>query len=162
MDDLKFREEPCAEDVGRIARLLSRTRFFTAEEEEIGTSLVTERLREGVRCGYLFLFAESQDTFVGYTCYGPIPGTLDGYDLYWIAVDPDSQRGGFGRKLLAATERKVLELGGKRLYAETSSTAQYQPTRSFYERNGFFLEGRLADYYAPADDKMLYTKILVR
>ena len=77
-------------------------------------------------------------------------------------MDPDSQRGGFGRQLLAATERKVLELGGKRLYAETSSTAQYQPTRSFYERNGFFLEGRLADYYAPADDKMLYTKILVR
>jgi hypothetical protein len=84
VDNLEFREEPCAEDISRVARLLSRTQFFSAEEVEIGTSLVTERLSEGVRCGYLFLFAESKDAFLGYSCYGPIPGTLNGYDLYWI------------------------------------------------------------------------------
>jgi ribosomal protein S18 acetylase RimI-like enzyme len=162
VDNLEFREEPCAEDISRVVRLLSRTQFFSAEEVEIGTSLVTERLSEGVRCGYLFLFAESKDAFLGYSCYGPIPGTLNGYDLYWIAVDPDRQREGVGRQLLATTEQKILELGGQRLYAETSSTAQYQPTRLFYERNGFILEGRLANYYAPNDDKMLYTKILVK
>lgn len=162
METLEYREEIRPEHAAMIGSLLEATGFFTPEEQEIGVSLVSERLQHGPSCGYLFVFAQLGKKLAGYTCYGPIPGTRDGYDLYWIAVDPQLQGSGIGRNLLAYTERRVLEQGGKRLYAETSSTAQYLPTRSFYEHNGFFLEGRLSDYYAPADDKMLYVKRLLK
>ena len=98
---------------------------------------------------------------MGYTCYGHIPGTLHGFDLYWIAVDPTRQGNGYGAALLAFTERRVLASGGQQLYVETSSIPLYAPTRAFYDHHGFILEGRLADYYAPLDDKMLYVKRLL-
>jgi len=158
--DLWFRDNPDCSDVAKIESLLKRTAFFSPDEEEIGVSLVQERLEKGLSCGYLFVFAEQDNNLVGYSCYGPIPGTLDGHDLYWIAVDPDKQGKGYGSAILDETETRVVDAGGKRLYAETSSKDLYAPTRAFYERNGFFLEGRLADYYAPGDDKMLYVKRL--
>ncbi|MGH0051873.1 MAG: GNAT family N-acetyltransferase [Sphaerochaetaceae bacterium] len=161
MVQLEYREEPREEDVLLVGRLLAATGFFTPEEQEIGVSLVKERLQYGPRCGYLFVFAEDGGNLAGYTCYGPIPGTLDGFDLYWIAVDPLLQNRSIGRRLLEFTEQRVLKQEGKRLYVETSSITQYAPTRSFYEHNGFYLEGQLADYYAPANDKMLYVKRLL-
>lgn len=162
MGDLMFRENVCTDDTLSVARILRRTGFFNAEEQEIGISLVSERLQKGLSSGYLFVFAEQNDQVVAYSCHGPIPGVLDGYDLYWIAVDPSCQGSGIGSRLLAYTENRVIGLGGARLYAETSSSALYESTRLFYEHNGFALEGRLSDYYAPSDDKMLYVKRLIR
>ncbi len=161
MDELSFREEVRPDDPASVGRLLAHTRFFTAEEQEIGVSLVDEYLLKGPSCGYLFIFAQEAEKTLGYSCYGPIPGTQSGYDLYWIAVDPAARHRGIGKQLLSQTEQRVLALAGIRLYAETSSTDLYEPTRAFYERNGFILEGRLADYYAPGDDKMLYVKRLL-
>jgi GNAT superfamily N-acetyltransferase len=160
MVELIFRELVHPDDITTVGAILSATGFFNREEQEVGISLVEEHLHKGTASGYLFLFAEERDKIQGYTCYGPIPGTLNGFDLYWIAVEPTCWHRGIGRILLAETEKRVLALGGLRLYAETASNPQYKPTRDFYERNGFSLEGRLADYYAPHDDKMLYVKHL--
>ncbi|MCK9600792.1 MAG: GNAT family N-acetyltransferase, partial [Sphaerochaeta sp.] len=80
------------------------------------------------------------------------------YDLYWIAVDPAYQRQGIGGLLLQQTEAQIERRGGKRIYIETSSQSLYLPTRSFYTRHGYILEGQLKDYYAPGDDKLLYVK----
>ena len=160
MSILTFREEVTLQDTNIVRQIVNHTDFFSAEEELIAVSLVQERLDQGVASGYLFVFAQQEDYIVGYSCYGPIPGTLNGFDLYWIAVDPEFQRLGTGRRLLAFTEQRVVEKGGKRLYAETSSTAKYAPTRAFYEHHGFILEGRLAHYYAPEDDKLMYVKYL--
>lgn len=160
MGSLLFREEPEVQDLANIARIVSNTGFFTSDELDIAVSLVRERLDKGEASLYYFVFGEMGSHVIGYTCYGPILGTVDGFDLYWIAVDPEFQGIGAGRSLLAFTERKVVAKHGLRLYAETSSSFLYAPTRSFYENNGFLLEGRLADYYAPDDDKMLYVKHL--
>ena len=162
MGELSFREEVRPDDPASVGRILAHTRFFTEEEQEIGISLVDEHLLKGPSCGYLFIFAEEAGRTLGYSCYGPIPGTLSGYDLYWIAVDPASRHRGIGKQLLFRTEQRVLACAGARIYAETSSTDLYETTRAFYERNGFILEGRLTDYYASGDDKMLYVKRLRR
>ena len=91
MATLEYREEPVAKDPEHVGRLLAATGFFTPEEQKIGISLVEERLLHGLASGYLFVFMEEDGMPVGYTCYGPIPGTLDGFDLYWIAIDPKMQ-----------------------------------------------------------------------
>ena len=108
-----------------------------------------------------FVFAEIGTTLAGYACYGPIPCTTASFDLYWIAVDPRHQRHGIGRALMAAVQSQVTALGGERIYIDTSGKEQYAQTRAFYERNGFYCDARLKDFYAPGDDRVIYAKVLV-
>ena len=158
MDTLVMREQPRESDLEAVASILKRSGFFNAEEQEVGVSLVKERLQLGEPSLYFFQFAERQQQVLGYTCFGPIPGTRSSYDLYWIAVDPAHQKQGIGSLLLAGTEAEIEKRGGRRIYIETSSSELYVPTRSFYTSHGYELEARLAHYYAPGDDKLIYVK----
>ncbi len=94
----------------------------------------------------------------GYTCFGPVPGTLSSFDLYWIVVRQDRRGGGIGRALLAQTEEAVASSGGSRLYAETSSRELYEPTRRFYRSAGFRQEAFLENFYSPGDGKIIFVK----
>ena len=92
----------------------------------------------------------------------PLPHalTLASYDLYWIVVAPATQRSGLGRRLLRATETAVVALGGRRLYAETSSRPLYAPTRGFYHGCGYREAALFADFYAPGDGKVVFERQL--
>jgi GNAT superfamily N-acetyltransferase len=147
-------------DPAAVAALCAATDFFSPAELEIAAELAAERLAQGERSGYVFLFAEDGAGLAGYTCYGPIAGTAHSYDLYWIVVAPGRQGAGLGRALLAETEARIARLGGRRLYAETSSREQYAPTRAFYLARGFLQDALLEDFYAPGDGKAIYVKVL--
>jgi len=153
-----YRAQPVESDIESIASILSTSGFFNSEEQEVGVSLVRERLDQGESCEYFFQFAEFEGSVRGYTCFGPIPGTKNSYDLYWIAVDTTYRGQGLGTLLLRQTEQEIEKRGGTRIYIETSSTDLYVPTRSFYVRNGYNLEAELKDYYAPHDNKLIYVK----
>ena len=43
---------------------------------------------------------------------------------------------------------------------ETSSRADYAPTRGFYEARGYSRTATIPAYYAPGDDLVVYTKDL--
>jgi ribosomal protein S18 acetylase RimI-like enzyme len=96
----------------------------------------------------------------GYACYGPTPGTDGTYDLYWIAIHPDAQGAGDGSRLLHEVERRLGERGGRLLVVETSSRESYIGTRRFYERRGYHEAARVSSFYAPSDDRVVYTKRL--
>ena len=147
-----------ASDRDAVRAIVLRTGFFRADEVELAVELVGERLTVGVDSGYEFVFAERDGRVIGYACYGPIACTLGSYDLFWIAVDPDQQRGGVGRRLLRAVEERIAAAGGRRIYIDTSSQAKYAPTRAFYERSGYTRAAQLADFYAPGDDRLIYGK----
>ena len=106
------------------------------------------------------MLAERGSKLAGYTCFGPVPMTESSFDLYWIAVHPDFQGKGLGRMLLAETEKRIRKAGGRRLYVETSLRAQYETTRTFYEKAGFRLESVLEDFYAQGDGKAIYSRKL--
>ena len=107
---------------------------------------------------YEFIGARDGDgTLLGYACCGPMPSTDGTYDLYWLAVHPDAQGRGAGRKLVAFLEQQLRERGARMLVAETSSRADYARTREFYQRAGFAEAARVRDFYAPADDRIIYT-----
>ncbi|MBI1776195.1 MAG: GNAT family N-acetyltransferase [Proteobacteria bacterium] len=150
-------------DRHRIYEIVRSTRFFTAAEERIAIELVDEALAKGeAESGYHFIFAERDGDVVGYACYGPIPGTQSSYDLYWIAVHARAQGARIGRTLHTAAEAAIQELGGTRVYADTSSKPQYEPTRSFYRRMGYREAARLEDFYAPGDGKVIFEKVLAK
>jgi ribosomal protein S18 acetylase RimI-like enzyme len=86
--------------------------------------------------------------------------TVASFDLYWICVDKSLHGRGVGRQLLLAAEQKIKQLGGQRLYIETSTRPDYLATRGFYHRCGYILEAELVDYYAPSDGKAIFVKAI--
>ncbi len=109
---------------------------------------------------YRFIGAFDGDDLVGYACWGPTPGTEGTFDLYWIAVDTTRQGGGVGSQLLTHVERTLQAGGGRLIVVETSSRADYAPTRAFYERRGYTRAATLPGYYAPGDNLVIYLKEL--
>jgi D-alanine-D-alanine ligase len=160
MHELTFREEVREPDIGAVREIVTATKMFYHHEAEVAAELVEERLRRGPTSGYSFVFAEIHGEVVGYSCYGPIACTTHSYDLFWIAVHPNCQGHGIGKQLLAISEQRIAESGGKRIYVETSGRELYHPTRAFYERCAYTLEATLRDFYAPGDDKTVYVKVV--
>jgi len=158
--DTAFRQEVRPEDREAVERLVRTTGYFSREECAIAVELVDERLAKGKTSGYSFLFSEAGEDLLGYTCFGPVPGTAHSFDLYWIAVAPHAQGRGLGRKLLAESERLMAGQGARRVYAETSSRGQYNRPQAFYLACGFVPEAFLSDFYAPGDGKIIFLKIL--
>ena len=157
---IKFRADVLVQDSERVERLVASTGFFSAAEVTVASELVQERLAKGIASGYHFVFADYFNQMAGYACFGPVPMTDASWDLYWIAVAPEFQSKGLGRRLLRETEKKIRSGGGMRVYVETSMRSQYRPTRAFYERNGYGLESVLPDFYAVGDPKGIFSKPL--
>ena len=159
-DKITWREEPQTSDANIVKDIIASSGFFSKEEIDVAVELVQERLGKGLLSGYCFLFAEKDDHVIGYSCFGPIPCTTESYDIYWIAVQNDLRRSGLGKEILLRVEEKIKRMGGTRVYVETSSRAQYTPTRSFYMRCGYKKEATLNDFYSPGDSKIIYLKVL--
>ncbi|MFO7654680.1 MAG: GNAT family N-acetyltransferase [Candidatus Krumholzibacteriia bacterium] len=155
-----LRDDVRPSDVAAVRDLVAATGFFSAEEVGIAAELVQEHLEKGAASGYEFLFAEVDGRVVGYTCYGLIPCSTVSWDVYWIAVDPDQQGSGLGRRLMAKTEDRARARGGVTVFAETSGRAQYEPTRGFYHRCGYHEAALLEDFYAVGDAKVIFARRL--
>lgn len=154
-----------AADRGAVLGIVRRVGNFTADEVDVAMELVDEWLADGESSGYLTRVLADSDAVPsvrGYVCFGPTPMTEGTFDLYWIAVDPDDQGRGFGARLITATEEEVRARGGRLLLIETASQEAYAATIRFYERAGYVIESRIADYYRPGDDKLVFAKRFVR
>lgn len=156
---LAYRDHVMPADRDTVKDIVESTGFFHTEEVDIAVEIVDERLEKGEPSGYHFLFCENGDADVlGYTCFGPIPGTEKSFDLYWIAVHRQYQGRGIGRGLLGRSEDVIKSKGGSRIYIETSSRELYRPTQAFYTASGYIQEAVLQDFYSPGDSKIIYVK----
>lgn len=158
ISSITYRHDVEPKDKENIRLILESSGFFFPDEIDAAVELVDERLMKGIRSGYYFLFAEQGDRVLGYTCFGPIACTKASYDIFWIAVHHDLRGQGVGKKLLAKTEQMIINLGGERIYIETSGRKLYEPTRLFYHNFGYQEEAILKDFYAPGDDKVIFVK----
>lgn len=138
--------------------IVASTGFFSDAEIDIAVELVKDRLARGEASDYHFVFAAQQGRPIGYACYGPIACTASSFDLYWIVVHNDHRGHGLGVQLMHECERMIAAEGGRRIYVETSSRPQYEPTRNFYEKCGYRVEAVLEDFYAPGDGKVILVK----
>ncbi|MGH7118320.1 MAG: GNAT family N-acetyltransferase [Acetobacteraceae bacterium] len=156
--EVAFRRRLLADDAKAICALCRATSFFTDAEIAVAEELVRTALAEGERSSYRFLLTEQpHGLLLGYACFGPVPGCVGAWDLYWIMVHPAAQGSGIGRRLLQTIAAEAADAGGRTLYAETAGRALYAPTRRFYEATGFSLEAVLADFYAPGDAKQIWS-----
>lgn len=108
---------------------------------------------------YEAVAAEFAGSLAGWICCGPTPCTVGTWDLYWMAVDPGLQGSGVGTALLQEMESRLR--GRARLVVvETAGRPDYLATRRFYESRGYVAAARIADFYEPGDDLVIYTKRL--
>lgn len=144
----------------RLAEILGATAVFSSEEIDVALELFDESAT-AKDPSYEFVGGyDDAGTLTGYACYGPTPATDGTYDLYWIAVHPKAQGTGDGTRLLREVERRLAERGGRLLIVETSSRDVYIGTRRFYEARGYSEAARVESFYAPSDDRVVYTKRL--
>ena len=140
----------------RLEQLTRGAGLFREEEVATAVELLDESLAGDD--DYRFVGAFDGDQLVGYACWGPTPGTEATNDLYWIVVDRGRQGAGVGSQLLGEVERRLTADGRRLVVVETSSRADYAPTRGFYEARGFTRAATIPGYYAPGDDLVIYTK----
>lgn len=146
-------------DGSQIQAITARAGVFNQEEVECVREIWEEYCAVGAEgCGYTFIVAREGSQVLGFACYGPRDLTEGVFDLYWIAVDPDTRRGGVGRGLLTASEEAVQRVGGRMLVAETSGTPLYAATRAFYVGMGYTAEAVIKDFYSQGDDLVIYVK----
>jgi ribosomal protein S18 acetylase RimI-like enzyme len=142
----------------RFEQLTRGTGLFREEEVATAVELLDESLAGDD--DYQFVGAFADDQLVGYACWGATPGTIATSDLYWIVVERERQGGGIGSQLLSEVERRLAADRRRLVVVETSSRADYAPTRAFYEARGYTRTATIPGYYAPGDDLVVFTKDL--
>lgn len=149
-----------AADRGGVRELLQATGNFTAAELDIADELVATVLDDpGQRDYHAFVAPAAEGRGPGgLTIVGPTPGTMGTWDLYWLAVHPAGLGTGMAQELATFAEAFVRQSGGYLLIAETSSQAGYARARAFYRKRGYGELARIADYYRPGDDLLIFGK----
>jgi len=149
-----------AEDKPAIMQILLNTPEFDSRDLAVAEEVIDAYLHDPANSGYYVLVGELESGLAGYVCYGHNSMTQSTWDLYWIAVAREHQGKGAGRELMVNAENNIKEAGGKLIILETSSTPDYDRTNRFYRGMGYKMVCRIADYYSPGDDQILYEKRL--
>lgn len=156
-----------AEDRPLIAALLESVPAFTDDERAVALELVDVTLGQPSTDGYGYRFVlsfqgapggDGAPRLLGYLCYGRTPMTQSTYDLYWIATSPDFARSGVARGLVSTMESEIAREGGGLVRVETGSREGHGAAVRFYDAVQFTRAAVLADFYAPGDDLIIYTR----
>jgi ribosomal protein S18 acetylase RimI-like enzyme len=157
-EPIRYRQTLEAADPERIKALVEVTGVFSEEEAQTAADLASWTLAD--TDSYRFILAEHDGDLVGYTCYDRIPLSALSFDLYWIAVSPAMRGSGLAMDLVQRTTLEISGMGGRWIFAETSSRDPYAPARAFYRKAGFEEVARFEDFYAPGDAKVMFRRRL--
>ncbi len=148
-------------DALQLLALTAATGYFKPHEVETLDEVFVDYFKEARDdYGHLAFTWEEDGRPVGFVYYAPTEMTDRTWELWWIVVDPSRQGRGLGREMLRLVEDDIRRRDGRILLIETSSTPHYEPTRRFYLKNGYTLAAQVADYYADADDKVIFSRRL--
>ncbi|HTM49137.1 MAG TPA: N-acetyltransferase [Bryobacteraceae bacterium] len=153
-----------AADRQPILDLLCATGNFNSAELAIAAELIGIVIDQPGQADYYSWVAEitgdNTPVLAGFLVIGPVPATAGSWHMYWIAVHPSSYGSGIAASLQSYAEGFVRSRCGYWLLAETSGQPGYQRARAFYRKHGYQQLARVADYYKPSDDLILFGKRL--
>jgi ribosomal protein S18 acetylase RimI-like enzyme len=160
--DLSLRSLAKADVPAIEALLLANRPVFSDEECRTAVEMIHETFAQpDAQDPYQWVVADEAGKAVGFACFGTIPLTKGTFDLYFIAVHPETHARGVGKTLLRWVENAVAGQGGHLICVETSSRQDYAKTRRFYEQTmSYETACRIKDFYKKGDDKIIYIKYL--
>lgn len=145
-------------DRQKVFSLMNASGLFLPREMAYGMDLFDEHLKKGENSHYHFIFHERGDVLLGFGCYGALKFCDRRYHLHWMAVDKDHHHQGTGRLLERAIVERVRNLGGVKIYAQTSNRDYHEVARAFYLSCGYQISASVPDYYGDKDDMIFYVK----
>jgi GNAT superfamily N-acetyltransferase len=148
------------DDKPKVMRLLRALPEFEPPEIAVAEEVIDDHLDNPSGSGYHIQVAEVDPAVAGYICYGPAPLTEGTWNIYWLAVSAKEQGKGIGSALMSFAEDEIRRTEGRLIIIETSSKPGYQKTRRFYLDQGYEIVGRIPEFYAPGDDKLILRKQL--
>lgn len=148
------------DDKAAVIGILGKTGNFTENEINIAVELINIYLSDPNQKDYE-LFVDDQENIIrGYVCFGPRPLTAGTFDLYWIAVNPESQSKGIGSNLLKFVEDYLKYKKGRLIIIETSGKDSYEKERLFYMKNMYKKLVEINDFYDENDSLVIYGKYI--
>lgn len=97
---------------------------------------------------------------LGWSYYAPDPYADTVWNVWWIGVHPHHHGGGAGQRLLAHIEQTAIAAGARVIVIETSDQAPLARARRFYTKLGYAERGRIPDFYADGDAKVIFSRTL--
>jgi GNAT superfamily N-acetyltransferase len=132
---------------------------FLEKHGETNQSLVTVNAALNEQ-GYWFTYDADGPCAVAYLC--PEKMTEGCWNLLLIAVDVRHHSRGIGQQLMAFLEQLLRESDQHLLLVETSGNPEFERTRQFYIQAGYDHEASIRDYYQLGEDKIVFSKHLLR
>lgn len=106
----------------------------------------------------IWFTATDDDKPISIAYCAPEKFTEGTFNLYAIGVRSDVNGKGIGQQMMHYLEAQLQEAGHRILIVETSGTAAFQSTRTFYEKLNYTKEAVLRDFWSEGDDKVIYWK----
>ena len=161
-DEVYTLRQATLSDASAIQAVAVAAKMFSEEEAGfLGEQLQSANQGDPQEASWLVL--EGESGLVAAAFYAPEPFADRMWNLYFIAVHPDHQGMGLGKRIMRHVEDSLISQGpsaARTLVVETSSTAQYDGTRIFYQKIGYAEEARIRQFYGPEDDKVVFWKSL--
>ncbi len=147
------------DDIEIIKSLAVETELFTEDDAVFIGETLNQHFAAELGDDHFWVTYDDNGV-IGVAYYAPEPMTDGVWNLYMLAVHPDSHGQGIGSRLVKYVEQAITSHNARLLLIETSGLDSFERTRSFYDKCGYDLEARIRDYYAEGDDKIIFRKSL--
>ncbi|MEM9765492.1 MAG: GNAT family N-acetyltransferase [Pseudomonadota bacterium] len=138
-------------DTAALRAIARETELFSAAELEAFGAMIDAHI-PGAEPDFWCVDAEGAGA--AWTALEPMSG--DVWNLRFLGVRRKGRGRGLGRALVAAAASGVRQRGGRLLLVETGSGPAFERARALYAAAGFAEQGRIADYYAPGEAKVIF------
>ncbi|MCM8774138.1 MAG: GNAT family N-acetyltransferase [Candidatus Omnitrophica bacterium] len=148
----------CEGDITIYSQIALDTGVFNSWEIDTLKEILNDYLHNPLT-SYSIFEEKNIDVVEGFIIFGRTPLTKFTWDIYWLVVAKEFQNKGVGKNLIKRVENFVLEIMPKAvLRIETSADNRYSAARHLYLKCGFKEIGRIPDFYADANDLIIYSK----
>ncbi len=110
--------------------------------------------------GDIWFVSVADGQVVGFGFCEPERMTSGTWNLLAIGILTGYRRRGLGRWMVRYLEDRLRFHGQRILIVETMGTAEFRPTRAFYNAIGYAEEARIREFYGAGADKIVYWKRL--
>lgn len=144
-----------------LLALAVHTGLFTAEDAEGLLGGVLDALASGeLPDGHAAVACRERPRgpAAGWAYFAPDQYAENVWNVWWIGTSPDHHCTGAAQILLSHVEQTALDSGARVVVIETSDQDAMARARNFYVKVGYTERGRIPDFYAGGESKVLFSR----